>query len=370
MERVFTLCNGDRLVCTEQSAVFTFSGRRAVLSTGANGGGLRYDLTSAFNYCDCGTAGICQPMEGDDLRTHQIAVARRLGLDPEHTTGLDTAANLDNMVVVTRRWGDLCVTAAVSGGADVNALCAGDPATLCETGGAPCPVPPGTINIFLVTDRALSPGAMTELVMTATEAKAAVLRDLMQGSSLSRELATGTGTDGIAVICGTRPEGLLLNAGKHFKFGELAALAVREAVAEALFRQTGFCARTQHSVLRRLRRFGITAEGLYGRCRAGLPGGQAAFFSTLNKLDRDSFLVGSLSLYVHLEDQCRAGMLTPLEAGDWGDHLLGEIQRHYSCPFPLPQGDGLMEKLEEFLSTLLLANLREQARLYPETCSE
>lgn len=367
MERVFTLCNGDRLICTEQSAIFTFSGSRAVLSTGANGGGLRYDLTAAFNYCDCGTAGICQPMEGDDLRTHQIAVARRLGLDPEHSTGLDTAANLDNMVVVTRRWEDLAVTAAVSGGADVNALCAGDPASLWERSGAPCPVPPGTINIFLVTDRALSPGAMTELVMTATEAKAAVLRDLMQGSSVSCELATGTGTDGMVVICGTQADGMLLNAGKHFKFGELAALAVREVVAEALFRQTGFCARTQHAVLRRLRRFGVTAERLYDRCAPRMPGSRDAFFSTLEKLDRDSFLVAAVSLYIHLADQCRAGMLTPPEAGDWGDHLLGEIQTHYNCTLPLPQGPGLMERLEDFLCALLLANLREQVRLYPES---
>ena len=41
MERSFLLRNGDRLVCTEQAATFTFSGPRAVLSTAANGGGLR-----------------------------------------------------------------------------------------------------------------------------------------------------------------------------------------------------------------------------------------------------------------------------------------------------------------------------------------
>ena len=111
MKRCFSLLNGDRLVCTEQAAILTFSGPRAVLSTAANGGGLRRDLEAVFNYCDCGRAGICQPMEGATLREHQIAVARRLGLDPEHTAGLDTAANLDNMVVVTKTWEDLRATA-------------------------------------------------------------------------------------------------------------------------------------------------------------------------------------------------------------------------------------------------------------------
>ena len=180
MERIFELCNGDRLTCTEQAAVFRFSGPRMVLSTGANGGGMRDDLTAAFNYCDCGMAGVCQPMQGNNLREHQRTVARHLGLDPDHTPGLDTAANLDTMVVITKRWEDLQITAAVSGGADVNALCAGDPAFLTEADGAPTSVPPGTINIFLITDRPLAPGAMAELMLTATEAKTAVLRDLMQ----------------------------------------------------------------------------------------------------------------------------------------------------------------------------------------------
>ena len=88
MERVFKLRNGDSLMCTEQAAVFRFSGPRTVLSTGANCGGMRYDLRSVFNYSDCGTAGVCLPMEGKSLLEHQYAVAKRLGLDPEHTTGL------------------------------------------------------------------------------------------------------------------------------------------------------------------------------------------------------------------------------------------------------------------------------------------
>ena len=43
------------------------------------------------------------------------------------------------------------------------------------------------------------PGAMAELMLTATEAKTAVLRDLMLGSSVSELLATGTGTDGMVI---------------------------------------------------------------------------------------------------------------------------------------------------------------------------
>lgn len=366
MERCYDLRNGDRLVCTEKTAIFTFSGKRAVFSTGANGGGLRYDLTAVFNYSDCDRAGVCQPMEGRTLLEHQIAVARKIGLDPDHTTGLDTAVNLDNMVVVTETWRDLWVTAAVSGGADVNGLCAGDPAALTEAGGKPCPVRPGTINIFLVTGRTLSPGAMAELMLTATEAKTAVLRDWMQGSSVSSSLATGTGTDGVVVICGAGGEGetTLLNGGKHFKIGELAALAVRKAAGEALFRQTGFCPQAQHSVCKRLGRFGITAGSLSARCLAEFPGQGGRLGRTLERMDRDSFLVTAVSLYVHLIDQCASGMLTKYESEDWARHLLAEIQRHYRCRIPIDESVPLPEQMEQLLYGLLVANLREQSRLY------
>lgn len=367
MRRSFSLLNGDQLVCTEQAAILTFSGPRAVLSTAANGGGLRRDLKAVFNYCDCGTAGVCQPMEGNTLYEHQRAVALRLGLDPKHTAGLDTAVNLDNMVVVTRQWQDLWVTAAVSAGADVNALCAGDPATLTEQAGQPCAIPAGTINIFLITGQTLSPGAMVELVLTATEAKTAVLRDLMQGSCISPRLATGTGTDGLVIVCddsGACPR--LLNAGKHFKFGELAAQAVSQATAEALFRQTGLCPEFQHSLLRRMQRFGITAKRLRALCPADLPGGEEVFARTLAKLDRDSFAVAAVTLYLHLLDQLRAGLLTPSQAGDWALHLLDQMAAHFHCASPQPDNRQPPECwLADFLAAALTAHLQEQARLYP-----
>lgn len=142
MKRNFLLPNNDQIICTHQAAIFTFSAPRMVLST---------------------------------------------------------AANLDNMVVLTKTWNSISITAAVSAGADVNALCAGDPATLFESDEEPC---------------ILSPGAMTELLMTITEAKTTVLRDFMQGSSASNSIATGTGTDGIVIIGDCDFEHTLLNAGK------------------------------------------------------------------------------------------------------------------------------------------------------------
>lgn len=365
MERRIILRNGDTLVCSEKSAVIRFAAPRNVLATSANGGGLRRDLTAVFNYSDCGRAGVCQPMEGHDLREHQVAVAKRLGLDPCHTAGLDTAANLDNLAVVTREWEELWVTAIVSGGADVNALCAGDPAHLTERLGEPCLVPAGTINILLVIGARLSPGALTEALLTATEAKTALLRDLMQGSSVSAELATGTGTDGAILICEGSDGECLYNAGKHFKLGELIASAVKAAAAEALFRQTGLCPQGQHRTLRRLKRFGITERSLLEQCLSEFPSGESAIRRAIEHIDQDGFLVSAAALYVHLLDQERSGMLTRGETGDWYARLLTLAAEHYQYPVGAAQMDDPVEALETFLAEVLKGHLREQRRLYP-----
>ncbi len=82
MKRNFLLPNNDQLICTHQAAIFTFSAPRMVLSTAANGGGLRYDLTSAFNYCDCGPSGVCLPMNGKTLRNIRFPLQKSLILIP------------------------------------------------------------------------------------------------------------------------------------------------------------------------------------------------------------------------------------------------------------------------------------------------
>lgn len=367
MKRTFLLPNQDQLICTHQSAIFTFSGPRMVLSTAANGGGLRYDLTSAFNYCDCGSSSVCHPMTGKNLYEHQIFVAKKLGLDPNHTTGLDTAANLDNMVVLTKSWNTISITAAVSAGADVNALCAGDPASLSESAGEPCSVTPGTINIFLVTNQTLSPGAMTELMITATEAKTTILHDFMQGSSVSKSIATGTGTDGIVIIGNCDLENTLFNAGKHFKFGELAANTVREATMEALFRQTGFCSQSQHSVFNRLKRFGIHKISLINTISKEFSIDPFGVEALIEHFDKDSFCITAISLYIHLIDQCRTGMLTSSEISDWTDDLLRALKTHYNCTFSIPHDLQPLQKLPYFFESLLRDYIKEQKQLYPNT---
>lgn len=90
----------------------------------------------------------------------------------------------------------------------------------------------GTINLLMATNACLTQAAMVESLMMVTEAKAAVLQDAGIISPVSGLIATGTGTDSVAVINGFGPE--VRYCGKHVLFGELLAQAVIEAVQGAV----------------------------------------------------------------------------------------------------------------------------------------
>ncbi len=369
LEHRCTLPNGDILTCSAKSAVIRFSAPRKTLATSANCGGLRRDLTAVFNHCDCGEAGVCEPMQGDNLEEHQIFTAKRLGLDPLRTAGLHTAVNLDNLVLREERFEELCVTALVSGGADNNACCAGDPAPLHERAGQICAAPRGTINIILLINQSLSDGALAEAVMTATEAKTAVLRDLMQESCCTGRLATGTGTDGIIAVCNADGEPPLRNAGKHFKLGELIGRAVRGALPEALFRQTGFSAASQHSTLRRLKRYGVTSAAILAECSARAPEQAEACRAGLLRMEKDGFVVTASSLCAHLLDQVESGMLPLGEAAVWLRQILDNIALHFSFAppdyAPIASQEDALSAIITLFSALLLRHTEIAAEYYP-----
>jgi adenosylcobinamide amidohydrolase len=100
----------------------------------------------------------------------------------------------------------------------------------------PDPPPAGTINILCLTSACLTPAALAEALMIMTEAKTAVLHDLELRSPVSGALATGTGTDALAMACD--PGGPLLRyCGKHVLFGERLGRLVMQAVHCSVTRQ-------------------------------------------------------------------------------------------------------------------------------------
>lgn len=166
--------------------------------------------------------------------THHLgldkATARTLalfGLTPKTSAFLHTGADVANLALAERESDGLRVGVLATAGVQGNAMRAS-----VDSGNY---VEPGTINLIILTNRKLTPAAMTQLLILATEAKTAALEDLDIRSSYTGTAATGTGTDNVVVVAGAGARATM--GGGHTKLGELAGKAVYAAVREAIARQ-------------------------------------------------------------------------------------------------------------------------------------
>jgi len=142
-----------------------------------------------------------------------------IGIRPEEITFLSTGVNMDNLAVCEKSYQEFKVCCLATAGAKGNALRTGvDVASYVErAGGFTGAV--GTINVILLTNATLSAGAMARAIITATEAKTAVLQDLdVRSTSTPQNQATGTGTDNVIVVSGKGP-GYWLGPFYHIVFG-------------------------------------------------------------------------------------------------------------------------------------------------------
>ncbi len=154
-------------------------------------------------------------------------LARRLDT-PFPVVGLMTGVLMERLVRKVGQHAGLTIECFATVGLS-NALAAGDPAVYEEH--------LGTINLIVVVSQPLSPPAMIEAVQLVTEAKTAALMDAAIRSTVSNTVATGTGTDCIALACsGGTPA--YRYCGKHTKLGELIGRGVSEAMREGIRKAT------------------------------------------------------------------------------------------------------------------------------------
>lgn len=146
------------------------------------------------------------------------------------SVGMLTAASMRSLRIRRMRvpGGEFAV--AVTAGLG-NARRAGDRAEYRAVGTRPMMA--GTINTAIFTTFRLDPAVMVEIVMTVTEAKAARLQELDIRSPVSGAVATGTGTDAVAVFSGTSAASLPY-AGKHTLAGEALARLTLAAVGDSI----------------------------------------------------------------------------------------------------------------------------------------
>jgi iron complex transport system ATP-binding protein len=141
----------------------------------------------------------------------------------EPFVGLLTAVKLRKARIAFIESDGLGVAALITAGVN-NATAAGV--------SLPFSAKPATINIILLLDAHLTRSAMLNAVITATEAKTAVLRE-KKISTPEGDPATGTSTDTVTIAC-TGKGALQPYAGPVTSIGWLIARAVRQSLEDSL----------------------------------------------------------------------------------------------------------------------------------------
>ncbi|MCH2191358.1 MAG: adenosylcobinamide amidohydrolase [Gammaproteobacteria bacterium] len=261
--------------------------KHRVLSTSDINGGERENIKHIVNF---------QSMEANNHHQrfkeivklsnekYHASLAERLNIPETSMVSMGTAANIANTAYVIKSFHDLTVEAYVTAGVSGNALRAGDHASWYQSDSGNVYVgddsdhsgnkigvdeakekhkDSGTINIIVLINRPVTPGALAKAASLVTEAKSAALSTLAISSTVSPSFATGTGTDQYAIAAPLVPkEKVLGSASGHLKIGELIGVCVYEAVLKALELQEGLTPLASRQVSHVFKRFKVTNETL------------------------------------------------------------------------------------------------------------
>ena len=294
-----------------------------VSSTSAHRGGEQQEIDFLVNHQSCEARGDAERsarIAGMGPDRYHSEVCAELGIDPDRTALMGTAASMACVAHRSVEFGELRADAFVSAGVKGNATTAGDPARWVETdeGWAKAPPHEGTINIILVLSFPLSPPARARAVVTMTEAKSAALADLAVPSLYSTSIATGTGTD---QFCLAHPRGgnrkPKESTSPHVKAGEVIGVAVREAVKEALRWQNGLEPSYTRSFFHALGRFGLTEEFLMDSLRDLLSEREFALLAdNVNAIFYEPGVGAAAHALATVLDRVRCGTLPEAAAGE------------------------------------------------------
>ncbi|PIE35264.1 adenosylcobinamide amidohydrolase [candidate division KSB3 bacterium] len=315
-----TYYNGIEIHRREKIILAKFLAPHRVLSTCRAVGGMQEGLEYVYNHQSCEpighTVGLPESMLYDPQEYRRLICGIHK-IPAEKAATMGTAANMRNAAIVSETFRELEVVSICTGGVETNGGRVGDPASVYEHEkgfeklGREEPNPEhGTINTMVFINKELTPGSMVRVVVTATEAKTAVLQELAVNSRYSDGLATGTGTDQILVASMCETGVALTSAGKHSKLGELIGKSVFRAVKRTLAMQNGLTPERQRSSLIHLERFGATEETMIAEIsRYLMPETQRLFRKNFIGVDRDSVVVAAVAACVHLRDKIVWGIL-------------------------------------------------------------
>ena len=282
----------------------TFKRPHRVLSNCYVNGGLREDLTHICNHQSSEGSGHASRHElvaGIGLDAYHYQACEEARIPGASTALLSTAANMQCAVLAEATHEELKVLVAATAGVLGNATRAGDPAGWHETAQGNRKISAetrtetavesafenepanlgGTIVTMAFINRPCTSACLVRAATMVTEGKSVAVLDLRMPSLQSPGLATGTGTDQIAIaapLAADDAEWERRWAGGHNSLGELLGRATRDAVSRCLLLQNGVCAELRRTVCGALGRRGCDEEALRRCARAELSSDQAELF--------------------------------------------------------------------------------------------
>ena len=292
--KIFVTSLGDVIYREQKAIVIRFKGKRNVLSTSPLNGAYSEKLNYVYNYDGTQGPERIYVFKEPTYKEHLKKIAEKLGLKPEFTSGISTAASMDNVSIKEESYKGITTTAIVTAGVDINGCRAGDPASYDERDLLNGKKKFGTINIILEIDARL--------------------------------------TDGNIIIGNLDSSIYLTDTGKNSKLGELIGLSVKKAVKEALFKQENCDPESQHSILKRFKRFGITEKSLWTKYNNIFEKDSMKKFDFIHhfqSLDKENKLVTISSLIIHLLDEYQWGLLGKTEVNEEIETLYYNLAEYY-----------------------------------------
>ncbi len=214
-------------VCGQAVSVSFNTSRLFVSSSVHNGGTVQADHYVNLHVSDGGSVDDAGP---DTAFSHFSQLRKLEG----SVVGMMTAASMKSTRITTECInGETLLVILTTGLA--NARCAGDDAEYRELYDA-SPQKVGTINIFAAFSAPIHSAAMIEAHAIITEMKCSVMQERAILSPVSGKIATGTGTDAIAIASPsvTDEAQCVRFIGKHTVLGERLARTVQKALSSSL----------------------------------------------------------------------------------------------------------------------------------------
>ena len=336
-ELIMKTSDGDEILKNSDTVLVKFGPERNGIITSWLNGGYNEDLSAVFNH-QLSQENIDKYGDGgilDFLKDLAADFYENLDLRSDKLSGLITSADMNSYSIASERYRDIEVIAITTAGARVNAVSAGDLASYYEINAdyrydleddennyqnnnqsnIKNPNKPGTINTILLINTKLDESSLLLAEMIAVEAKAVALRDLMVSSNYSNEIATGTGTDGIAIFSNMDSENFTDNVSKHAKIGELIGKVVIDSIKDALAKLQWLTPTYQLNALVRLDRFQYNLDDFYNNylpkhVKMEDENDKREFILSLIGISKNPELVSYVSLIIHLLDQYRYGLLS------------------------------------------------------------